>query len=340
MIKVAINGFGRIGRTFFRQAFGHSELEFVAVNDLTDEENLAYLLRYDTVYGRYGKKVETVKKGDKRYLVVDGKNILVFSERESERLPWKDLDIDVVVESTGFFASEEGSQKHIKAGAKKVVITAPAKGGVQHVLIGSNPEKIRDNVIISNASCTTNSAGPVAEILMANPGVEKALLTTVHAYTATQGLVDGPGGKDDLRRGRAAAQNIVPSHTGAAEAVAKAVPVYEGIFTGIAIRVPVVCGSLTDFTFIAKRNTSVEEINDIFRKAAKEERWEGILSVSEEPLVSSDIIGTEYAAIVDLEFTRVVGGNLVKVLAWYDNEWGYSAMLTRVVVETGRSLGK
>ncbi len=340
MTKVAINGFGRIGRTFFRQAFGRPDLEFIAVNDLTDEENLAYLLRYDTVYGRYGKKVETMRKDDKRYLVVDGKNILVLSEREPEKLPWKDLDIDVVVESTGFFASDEGSQKHIKAGAKKVVITAPAKGAVQHVLIGSNPEKVKDNVIISNASCTTNSAGPVAEILMANPGVEKALLTTIHAYTATQALVDAPGGKGDFRRGRAAAQNIVPSHTGAAEAVAKAIPAFEGIFTGIAIRVPVLVGSLTDFTFIAKRNTSAEEINDIFRNAAKEERWKEILAVSEEPLVSSDIIGTEYAAIVDLEFTRVVGGNLVKVLAWYDNEWGYSAMLTRVVVEAGKSLGR
>lgn len=340
MIRVAINGFGRIGRTFFRQAFGHPELEFVAVNDLTDEENLAYLLRYDTVYGRYEKLVETAEEGEKKYLIVDGKKILSLSEREPENLPWKDLDIDVVVESTGFFASDEGSQKHIKAGAKKVVITAPAKGAVPHVLIGSNPERIKDNVIISNASCTTNSAGPVAEIMMANPGVEKAVLATVHGYTATQSLVDAPGGRGDFRRGRAAAQNIVPSHTGAAEAVAKAIPVFEGIFTGIAIRVPVVSGSLTDFTFIAKRNTSAEEINDIFRKAAKEERWEGILAASDEPLVSSDIIGTEYAAIVDLEFTRVVGGNLVKVLAWYDNEWGYSAMLTRVVVETGRSLGK
>lgn len=340
MIRVAINGFGRIGRTFFRQAFGHPDLEFVALNDLTDDKNLAYLLKYDTVYGRYDKTVETLQENGKNYLIIGGKKVLSLAEKEPEKLPWKDFDIDVVVESTGFFASEEGSQKHIKAGAKKVVITAPAKGAVQHVLIGSNPEKIKDNVIISNASCTTNCAGPVAEIMMENPGVEKALLTTVHAYTATQSLVDAPGGKDDMRRGRAAAQNIVPSHTGAAEAVAKAVPVYEGIFTGIAIRVPVVSGSITDFTFIAKRNTSVEEINDIFRKAAKEPRWQGILAVSEEPLVSSDIVGTEQAAIVDLEFTRVVGGNLVKILAWYDNEWGYSAMLTRVVLEAGKSLGK
>jgi len=340
MIKVAINGFGRIGRTFFRQAFGHPDLEFVAINDLTDEENLAYLLKYDTVYGRYDKSVETAEEDGKKYLVVDGKKILSLAEREPENLPWKDLDIDVVVESTGFFASDEGSQKHAKAGAKKVVITAPAKGAVQHVLIGSNPEKIKENVVISNASCTTNCAGPVAEVMMADPGVEKALLTTVHGYTSSQSLVDAPGKKGDFRRGRAAAQNMVPSHTGAAEAVAKAIPVYEGIFTGIAIRVPVVTGSIVDFTFLAKRDTSAEEINDIFKKAANEERWKGILEVSDEPLVSTDIIGREAGAIIDLEFTRVVGGNLVKVLAWYDNEWGYSAMLTKVVVEAGKSLGK
>jgi len=340
MVKVAINGFGRIGRTFFRQAFENSELEFVAINDLTDGENLAYLLRYDTTYGRYDKTVETLEEGGKKYLVVDGKKIVSLAERDPENLPWKDLDIDVVIESTGFFASEEGSQKHIKAGAKKVVITAPTKDDVQHVLIGSNPEKIKDNVVISNTSCTTNAAGPVAEVMMNEPGVEKALLTTVHGYTSTQSLIDAPGKKGDFRRGRAAAQNIVPSHTGAAEAVAKVIPAYAGIFTGIAIRVPVITGSLVDFTFLAKRNTSVEEVNDLFKSAAGEDRWEGILAVSEEPLVSSDIAGEEYAAIVDLGFTRVVGGNLVKVLAWYDNEWGYSAMLTRVVVEAGKSLGK
>lgn len=340
MIRVAINGFGRIGRTFFRQAFGNPELEFVAINDLTDDENLAYLLRYDTVYGRYDKKVATLEENGKKYLVVDGKKILSLAEREPENLPWENLDVDVVIESTGFFASEEGGQKHIKAGAKRVLISAPAKGNIQHVLMGSNPEKIKNNIIISNASCTTNCVGPVAEVMMENPGVEKALLNTVHAYTSTQGLVDSPGGKGDFRRGRAAAQNIIPSHTGAAEAVAKVNPAFESIFTGIAIRVPTVTGSLVDFTFVAKRNITVEEINNIFKEAAKQDRWKGILEVSEEPLVSTDIIRSECGAIVDLEFTRVVGGNLIKVLAWYDNEWGYSALMTRTLLEIGKTISK
>ena len=337
-MRIAINGFGRIGRTFFRQAFNHPDVEIVAINDLGNKENLAYLLKYDSVYGRYDKEVTHTQDGDKEHLVVSGKKILALSEKDPAKLPWKDLKIDAVVESTGFFASEEGSKLHTQAGAKYVIISAPAKGDVPHVLIGTNTGDLKKSTIISNASCTTNCAGPVAAVMMENPGIEKALLATVHGYTATQGLVDGMGGKDDLRRGRAAAINIVPSSTGAAEAVAKALPELEGLFTGVALRVPVAAGSIIDFTFVAKRDVTAEEINNLFRAAAKQERWKGILEVSDEPLVSSDIVGTTAGAIVDTAFTRVVGGNLVKVLAWYDNEWGYSAMLLREVIEIGKIL--
>jgi glyceraldehyde 3-phosphate dehydrogenase len=333
-MKIAINGFGRIGRTFFRQAFGAKGVEVVAVNDLTDEETLAYLLKYDTVYGRYEKSVETKDEDGNKYLSVDGKKILSLTEKDPENLPWKDLGVDVVVESTGVFASEEGGQKHIKAGAKYVVVSAPAKGNVPHVLVGTNTQDLNKGNVISNASCTTNAVGPVAAVMSENPGIEKAMLTTVHGYTASQNLVDGPSEKP--ARGRAAAQNIVLTTTGAAEATAKAMPELEGLFTGVALRVPVSAGSVIDFTFLAKRDTSVEEINEIFVKASEEERWKGILEVTCEPLVSSDILKTTAGAIVDLNHTRVVGGNLVKVFAWYDNEWGYSAMLLREVKEIGK----
>ncbi len=335
-MRIAINGFGRIGRTFFRQAFGAQNIEVVAVNDLTDVSMLAYLLRYDTVYGRYDKPVETKEEGGKNYLVIDGKKVLALSDREPENLPWKDLEIDVVVESTGFFASDEGGQKHIKAGAKYAIISAPAKGNVPHVLIGTNTEGLKNGRVISNASCTTNCVGPVAAVMSENPGIEKALLTTVHAYTATQNLVDGPSKEAD--RARAAAQNIILSTTGAAEATAKALPELAGVFTGVAIRVPVIAGSVIDFTFVAKRNVSQDEINEIFEKASHEARWQGILEVTHEPLASSDILGTTAAAIIDLKYTRVVGGNLVKVFAWYDNEWAYSAMMLREVLEIGKLL--
>ncbi len=333
-MKIAINGFGRIGRTFFRQAFGAKGVEVVAVNDLTDEETLAYLLKYDTVYGRYEKSVETKDEDGKKYLSVDGKKILSLTEKDPENLPWKDLGVDVVVESTGVFASDEGGQKHIKAGAKYVVVSAPAKGNVPHVLIGTNTQDLNKGNVISNASCTTNAAGPVAAVMSENPGIEKAMLTTVHGYTASQSLVDGPSKKP--ARGRAAAQNIVLTTTGAAEATAKAIPELEGLFTGVALRVPVPAGSVIDFTFLAKRDVTVGEINEIFIKASEEERWKGILEVTCEPLVSSDILKTTAGAIVDLNHTRVVGGNLVKVFAWYDNEWGYSAMLLREVKEIGK----
>ena len=333
-MKIAINGFGRIGRTFFRQAFGDSDIEIVAINDLTDEESLAYLLKYDTVYGRYEKQVEVAEGDGKKYLKVEGKKVLSLTEKDPENLPWKDLEIDVVVESTGAFADEEGASKHTKAGAKYVVISAPAKGNVPHVLIGTNTQDLSRGNIISNASCTTNSVSPVAAVMLENPGIEKAMLTTVHGYTASQALVDGPNKKP--ARGRAAAQNIVLTTTGAAEATAKAIPELEGLFTGVAIRVPVLAGSVIDFTFIAKRDTTVTEINEIFIKASNQERWKGILEVTCEPLVSSDILKTTAGAIIDLNHTRVVGGNLVKVFAWYDNEWGYSAMLLREVREIGK----
>lgn len=335
-MKIAINGFGRIGRTFFRQAFGSSDIEIVAINDLTDEESLAYLLKYDTVYGRYEKNVEHTEEGGNNYLVVDGKKVLSLTEREPEKLPWKELDVDVVIESTGVFASGEGAGKHTKAGAKYVIISAPTKDDIPHVLIGTNTQDLSKGNVISNASCTTNSAGPIATILSESPGIEKAMLTTIHGYTSSQSLVDSPSRKP--ARGRAAAQNIVLTTTGAAEATAKAIPELEGLFTGVALRVPVPAGSVIDFTFLAKRDVTVEEINEIFEKAAGEERWKGILEVTREPLVSSDILKTTAGAIVDLNHTRVVGGNLVKVFAWYDNEWGYSAMLLREVQEIGKLL--
>ena len=337
MIRVAINGFGRIGRAFFKLAFENPEIEFVAINDLGDHENLAYLLKYDTVYGRYERPI-SLNNGN---LVVEGKEIKVLSEKDPAALPWKNLKIDVVVESTGVFTSKPDAQKHIEAGAKRVVITAPAKDGAPYVLVGTNDSEFKEGLdpITCNASCTTNASAPVAAVMMENPGVVKAMLNTVHAYTATQSLVDGPA-KKDLRRGRAAAQNIVPSTTGAAESVVEAIPSLSKKFDGIALRVPVACGSIVDFTFLAKRKTTVEEINEIFRKASQTPRWEKVLSVTEDPLVSSDVIANTYGAVVDLPMTRVVDGDLVKVLAWYDNEWGYSATLVEHVVRVGKLLGK
>jgi glyceraldehyde 3-phosphate dehydrogenase len=329
MVKVAINGFGRIGRIFFRQAFGHPELEFIAVNDLGSAENLAYLLKYDSVYGHYNKNIE-VENGN---FLIDGKEIRVLQEKDPTKLPWKELDIDIVVESTGVFESYEKAKAHLEAGAKRVVITAPAKDSITPTSTPNVGEEfLKQNKITSNASCTTNAVTPVMAIMMKEPGVKKAILNTVHGYTATQGLVDGPGHKDDFRRGRAAAVNIVPSSTGAALAATKAIPELAGKFDGISMRVPIVSGSIIDFTFLAARPTSVEEINNIFKKAAKEKEWEGILAVSEEPLVSTDILGNPHGSIVDLTMTRIIDGDLVKILAWYDNEWGYGAMLLKHVL--------
>ncbi|OHA48133.1 MAG: type I glyceraldehyde-3-phosphate dehydrogenase [Candidatus Terrybacteria bacterium RIFCSPHIGHO2_01_FULL_48_17] len=341
MIRVAINGFGRIGRAFFRQAFDRTDIEIVAINDLGDFNNLAYLLKYDTVYGRWNKVIETIPDGNNPSLIIQGKKILTFAEREPEKLPWKELEIDVVVEATGVFASEEGGKKHLAAGAKRVVISAPAKGNVEHVLIGANDERFQDTTlgaITANASCTTNASVPPMAVLMEYPGVAKGILQTVHAYTATQTIVDGPGGKGDFRRGRAAAQNIIPAHTGAADAVVKSLPSLDGIFDGLAIRVPVPVGSLSMLTILAKRKTSVDEINNHFRKAVQQPRWKGILEITEEQIVSSDIIGTTAAAIVDLTFTRVVDGDLVTVFSWYDNEWAYSHTLIEHVLRVGKRL--
>ncbi len=337
-IRVSINGFGRIGRTFFRLAFKRKEVEVIAINDLGDLANLAYLLKYDTVYRIYDKKIKIDE--EKKLLIVEDKKIKFLQEKDPALLPWRDLNIDVVVESTGFFESFEKASAHIKAGAKKVVISAPAKdseGIGKTILLGINETEFKSCVISSNGSCTTNAVAPIAAIMSETVGVEKAFLNTIHAYTATQRIVDGPDSKD-WRRGRAAAYNIVPSTTGAAISVARVIKDIEGAFDGIAMRVPTVCGSIADFTFVAKKQTNVEEINNIFKKAAKEKRWKGILKVVEEPIVSADIIGDIHAAIVDLSFTKVIGGNLVKILSWYDNEWGYSNTLVEHVIRAGQNL--
>lgn len=349
MIRVAINGFGRIGRAFARRVYGRNlgstsspQVEIVAVNDLGSLENLAYLLKYDTVYGRAPFEVGAEKDA----LVIDGKEVKFFSEKEPERLPWGELGIDVVVESTGFFTDYEKAQAHIKAGARRVVITAPvpagggsASGGKDGgmlgatVLMGVNEGKLADFPITSNASCTTNAASPVIAILDEAIGIEKAVLSTTHAYTASQSIVDGTS-KKDAREGRAAAQNIVPTSTGAATAVAQAYETLAGKFDGISLRVPVAAGSIADITFISKRPTTREEVNDILRTTANNQRWEGIFKATDEELVSSDIVGEPCASIADLSMTRVVGGNLVKVLAWYDNEMGYTESLVRHVIAT------
>ncbi len=338
-IKVAINGAGRIGRAFIKVAREHKEIQIVAINDLGNIDNIAYLLKYDTAYGVSPFDVEV--SSDKKKIIVDGDEIAYFSEKDPASLPWKALDIDVVVESTGFFVEFEKARVHISAGAKRVVITAPAKdeatADTGTILMGINEEKFETCVISSNASCTTNSASPLIAILHETIGIEKAVLNTVHAYTASQSIVDGPS-KKDFREGRAAAQNIVPSTTGAAIAVTKAFPELVGKFDGISMRVPVVVGSIADITFIAKRDTSVEEINGLLKKASQQNRWRNIFSVTEEQLVSSDIKGSKYASIADLSFTRVVGGNLVKVLAWYDNEMGYTHTLVDHVMKTGAAI--
>jgi len=331
--RVAINGFGRIGRLFFRQGSGSKDFEIVAINDLGDLENLAYLLRYDTVYGKYDKDV-SVKGGA---LIVDKKAVLVSQVKDPAQLPWRELKVDIAVEATGLFESYEKAKAHLVAGAKRVVISAPAKDpdGSEGttVLVGVNDREIKKTLLTSNGSCTTNAASPVIQILSEDPGIRKAILNTVHGYTATQNLVDGPlhERSNDFRRGRAAAANIVPSTTGAAVAVTRAIPDLAGKFDGIAMRVPVPAGSIADITFVAKRKVTAEEINDIFRKAAKEKRWQGILGVAEDQVVSSDIVGEPYGAIVDLNFTKVIDGDLVKVLSWYDNEWGYVSTLIKHV---------
>lgn len=346
MSKIAINGFGRIGRLFFRQAFGKRGLDVVAINDLGDIENLAYLLKYDSVYRTYDKEVKFDRdpSGIGGHLIVGGRKIQVIQEKDMAKLPWGKMKIDVVVESTGAFESFEKSAPHVTAsGAKKVVISAPAKdeegtSGGKTILMGINEDQLKTCQVSSNGSCTTNATSPVVAALHEALGIQKAFLSTTHAYTATQNLVDGPTRGKDFRRGRAGASNIAPSFTGAAVSVTRGVPDLKGKFDGIALRVPIAAGSIGSITFLAKRKTTVEEVNKILKDAAASKRWKGILGYSEDQLVSSDVIGTEYAALVDSQYTKVVDGDLVNVLSWYDNEWGYVTTLVQHVQKAAEAL--
>lgn len=349
-IRVGINGFGRIGRAFFKVAFERDDIEVVAVNDLGDVHNLAYLLQYDTVYrvSHFDVHAEIHEETKEQYLIIESEEksvrVKVVQEKDPAAIPWGANEVDVVVESTGLFVAYDKASAHLKGGAKAVVISAPAKQGEdtsvhgETILLGVNEEKFGTCQVTSNASCTTNASSPVIAILDEAIGIEKAILNTVHSYTASQGIVDGPN-KKDFREGRAAAQNIVPSSTGAAIAVTKAFPKLEGLFDGISIRVPTPAGSIADITFIAKRPTTVEEVNKALRDASMSDRWSTIFQSTEEELVSSDILGLPYASIADLKMTRVVGGNLVKVMAWYDNEMGYTHTLVEHVVKVGKKLG-
>lgn len=332
--RVAINGFGRIGRNAFKIAFERSDCEIVAINDLTDTKTLAYLLKHDSNYGTYQHTVTH----DETSIIVDGKAVKVTAEKNPAALPWGDMKVDVVIESTGRFTKKEDAELHITAGAKRVVISGPTKSdGVDTIVLGANDDKLEGaSSVISNASCTTNSLGAVMAILESTFGVEKSLLTTVHSYTASQALQDAPN--KDLREGRNAAENMVPTSTGAAIAVTLTLPQLKDKFDGISVRVPTPVVSISDITVLLKRNTTVEELNDTFKKAAAEPFYQGILGVSEEPLVSSDYIGNSHSGTVDLLLTKVVGGNLAKIMVWYDNEWGYSNRLVEVVADTGRHL--
>lgn len=332
MLKVAINGFGRIGRNAFKIAFERRDMEIVAVNDLTDTKTLAHLLKHDSSYGTYERNVEY----DDEHIIVDGDAILVLSQTDPAKLPWQKLGIDVVIESTGLFTDPEKARAHITAGARKVVLSAPAKGkGAKTVVLGVNEEIItpKDD-IISNASCTTNCIAPVMRILEDNIGIEKAMMTTVHSYTASQKLQDAPA--KDLREARAAAENIVPTTTGASKAAALTIPTLKGKFNGLSVRVPTPVVSLSDITAVTKRDVTKAELNKIFEKAAKDPYYEGILDVTHEELVSIDFRGNSHSCIVDLPLTDVVGGNLIKIVAWYDNEWGYSNRLVELTADCGK----
>lgn len=345
MAKIAINGFGRIGRLFFRQAFEKKGLDVVAINDLGDIENLAYLLKYDSVYRTYDKEVKFERNGDGAtgFLIVDGKKIQVIQEKDITKLPWGKMKVDVVVEATGAFESFEKAAPHVTAaGARRVVISAPAKdeegtAGGKTILSGLNEQDYPTCQVSSNGSCTTNATAPVVAVLHESIGIQKAFLNTTHAYTATQNLVDGPTRGKDFRRGRAGAVNIAPSFTGAAIAVTRGVPELNGKFDGVALRVPIASGSMAVITFLAKKKTSVEEVNAELKKAAVSKRWKGILGVSEDQLVSSDTIGMPYASLVDLQYTKVVDGDLVTVFAWYDNEWGYVTTLVEHVYKAAHA---
>lgn len=334
--NIAINGFGRIGRSAFKIAFERSDLNIVAINDLTDTKTLAYLLRNDSNYGVYHHEVDFTADS----LQIDGKEIKVLSEKSPADLPWKDMEVDIVIESTGRFTKIEDAKGHIEAGAKRVAISAPSKSEeVDTIVLGINENAVGESSeVVSVASCTTNSVGALMAILDAEFGVQKSLLTTIHSYTASQALQDGPA--KDLREGRNAAENLVPTTTGAAIAVTKALPQLEDKFDGLSVRVPTPVVSISDVTVLLGRNTTVDELNDTLEKASKEPFYEGILGVSSEPLVSRDYIGSSYSGVVDLPLTKVVGGNLAKIMVWYDNEWGYSNRLVELVADVGRTLRK
>jgi glyceraldehyde 3-phosphate dehydrogenase len=335
--RVAINGFGRIGRNAFKIAMARSDLEIVAINDLTDTKTLAYLLKHDSNYGTYDKEVSF----DDQNIIVEGQKIKVLAEKDPATLPWGDMKVDIVIESTGFFVEPDKARAHIKGGAKRVVISAPAKGDsadtAETIVLGVNEDKIAsDTDVLSNASCTTNCITPVLAVIENEYGIDKVMMTTIHSYTASQKLQDGPG--KNFREDRAAAQNIVPTTTGASIAAAKALPALKGIFGAFEVRVPTPVVSLSDFVIITKKNVTVDEVNAAFKKAAKEPFYQGILDATEEELVSSDFIGNSHSAIIDLKSTQVVGGNMLKVAAWYDNEWGYSNRLVEVVADAGKHL--
>ncbi len=334
--KIAINGFGRIGRNAFKLAFDRSDLEIVAVNDLTSTKTLAYLLKHDSNYGAYKYDVSSDDEG----IIVNGQHIKVTAEKDPAALPWEELGVELVIESTGRFTDKESAELHIAAGAKRVVISGPTKSeGVDTIVLGANDDKVEGaSHVISNASCTTNSLGAVMAVLDAEFGVQKSLLTTVHSYTASQVLQDAPS--KDLREGRNAAENIVPTTTGAAIAVTKTLPQLVDKFDGLSIRVPTPVVSISDVTVLLERDTTVEEINAAFKKASSEPYYQGILGVSEEALVSRDYIGNSHSGVVDLLLTKVVGGNLAKVMVWYDNEWGYSNRLVELVADVGKNLHK
>ncbi|MFA6981509.1 MAG: type I glyceraldehyde-3-phosphate dehydrogenase [Patescibacteria group bacterium] len=330
--RIAINGFGRIGRAAFKIALEREDVEVVAINDLTDTKTLAYLLKFDSAYGTYHREVTF----DENNIIVDKKNYPVYSEKEPQKLPWKDLNVDVVMECTGRFTKDNAAKAHVDAGAKKVIVSAPTsgEGDVQTFLLGVNESQYLGQNVISNASCTTNCISPVVDIMHRNFKILKSVMTTIHAITATQNVVDGPlpGGGDDYRRARAAGYNMVPTTTGAAKATTKVIPELKGLFDGISVRVPIITGSISDITMLVEKETTAEEVNAVFKKAAEDPRYKNILAVTEDPIVSSDIIGNPHSAIVDLELTTVVDKTLVKVLAWYDNEWGYSNRMVELAV--------
>lgn len=334
-VNVAINGFGRIGRNAFKIAFERSDLSIVAINDLTDTKTLAHLLKHDSTYGTYQYDVSHDDSG----IIVNGQHIAVLAEKDPALLPWRNYNVDVVIESTGFFVDPALARAHIDGGgAKKVVLSAPAKGdGADTIVLGVNEDQIETSTeVVSNASCTTNCITPVMAVLESHFGIEKALMTTIHSYTASQKLLDAPA--KDLREARAAAENIVPTSTGASIAAAKALPSLTGKFGGLSVRVPTPVVSMSDFAVLLKRDTTVEELNRVFTEASQQPFYQGILAVTNEELVSSDFKGNSHSAIVDLPLTNVVGGNLVKVVAWYDNEWGYSNRLVELVADAGRAL--